>query len=89
MIKYINEIHSSEFFDKELILAEIPKSETAKYVVTIGIRDAQKMVTMREFYLKDGVWKPTNTGFSLKMDYAVDLSTCMEEAIRKLQILEV
>lgn len=56
-------------WDNYKVVAEIPKSDRLKLVISAGVRDGVKVVSIREFYFvkRDNAWKPGRDGITVPL----------------------
>ena len=71
------------YWDAETIVAELPKDDFAKYVVSACVKNGKKFVNVREWYHTsyDPTWKPSKSGMAIPVGVAQDLVHAIEEAL--------
>lgn len=64
-------------WDNYRVIAEIQKSNRLKLVVSAGVRDGVKVVSVREFYYvkRDNAWKPGRDGITVPLAIPVENGT--------------
>jgi hypothetical protein len=57
------------FWDTEEVIAEVPKGEHTKYVISRCSKDGKTYVSVREHYNKtsDPTWRPSPKGMSIPL----------------------
>lgn len=64
-------------WDNYIVVGEIQKSSSIKFVVAAAVRDGVRYINIREFYIRktDGVWKPGRDGITIPMVTPIDKGT--------------
>ena len=75
------------FWEHEVVVAEIKKSATSKYVVSAATRKGRSYVNVREWYCTkaDPTFKPAKAGMAIPIKNFEELSRAMKAAAEKVK----
>lgn len=81
----INKVeHESDYWDKEIEIGRIEKSESTDIVISACAKGDNKSVNVREWFIKNNEWKPGKNGICIKLENAVDFQQALQLAIDEL-----
>ena len=65
--------NSGGYWDAEVVVAEIPKDDFAKYVVSKCAKGGKEYINLREWYhtRNDATWKPAKAGAAIPVPNGV------------------
>lgn len=72
------------FWESETIINEIPKTDFAKYIISICEKNGKKYLNVREWYStkKSPKLRPGKSGICMPIDVAGNLLEVMRDAIQ-------
>lgn len=85
MLEYTGKIVEQDYYAEQYEVARIEKSESVDIVITACTgKKGEKIVGIREWFLKNDQWNVGKAGINIRVDLASDLTTAINEAVRYL-----